>query len=210
MFARICSKMARLADVLFARPSPRTGATFAFALGFLCTAPGLSAAEDAALWSVLRSPGHLALLRHAIAPGTGDPAEFKLRDCSTQRNLSAEGRDQAARIGARFRTNGIQTARVFTSQWCRCLDTAQLLALGPVEELPVLNSFFQRYERREPQTHALKEWLAGQDLDEPLVLVTHQVNITALTSLHPTSGELVIIRRSGSGEISVVGTIETD
>lgn len=188
----------------------RVGATFALALGLLCTAPAVSAAEDTALWNALRSGGHAALLRHAIAPGTGDPPEFTLRDCGTQRNLSDEGRDQATRIGARFRANGIQKSGVFSSQWCRCLETARLLGLGPVEELPALNSFFRDYERRDPQTQALKEWLVGKDLDEPLVLVTHQVNITALTNVYPASGELVIIRRSENGEISVIGTIETD
>jgi broad specificity phosphatase PhoE len=152
----------------------------------------------------------VALLRHAIAPGTGDPLAFALGDCTTQRNLSDEGRDQAARIGARFSKNGIRTAAVFTSQWCRCRETAKLLRLGPVTELPVLNSFFRRRELREPQTRMLQEWLAGQDPERPLVLVTHQVNITALTGVYPRSGELVIIRRTNSGEISVVGSIATD
>lgn len=176
----------------------------------LCMTSALSAAEESALWNALRSGEHIALLRHAIAPGMGDPPEFALRECSTQRNLSAEGRAQATRIGARFRANGIRTAWVFSSQWCRCLDTARLLGLGPVRELPDLNSFFERYERREPQTDAMQGWLAGQTLDQPLVLVTHQVNITALTNVYPSSGELVVVRRSSTGEITVVGTIETD
>ncbi len=187
-----------------------TAANIAVAIGLLCNTTGLTAATDAAVWNALRSGGHVALLRHAIAPGTGDPPEFALRDCGTQRNLSAEGRAQAARIGARFRANGIQTASVFSSQWCRCLDTARLLRLGPIQEQPDLNSFFQRYDRRERQTQTLKAWLASQDLDKPLVLVTHQVNISALTNVYSASGELVIIRRSNTGEISVVGTIETD
>ena len=176
----------------------------------LCSAPGTSAADDAALWRALNSAGHVALLRHALAPGTGDPAHFVLRDCSTQRNLSREGRDQAARIGARFAANGIGQARVLSSQWCRCLETAKLLGLGPVEELPVLNSFFRRYERREPQTRGLEDWLAGQPLDRPVVLVTHQVNITALTGVYPSSGELVVVRRAEDGALTVLGTIETE
>ncbi len=184
-------------------------ATLAGAL-LACSAPGPLAAEDEVLWRALGSPGHVALLRHALAPGTGDPAEFVLRDCSTQRNLSHEGRAQAARIGARFAANGIKQARVLSSQWCRCLETAKLLGLGPVEELPVLNSFFRRFERREPQTNGLKDWLAGQALDRPVVLVTHQVNITALTSVYPSSGELVVLRRAKDGALSVLGTIETD
>ncbi len=172
--------------------------------------PGPSLAGEAAAWKGLRSGGHVALIRHALAPGTGDPAAFTLDDCSTQRNLSDAGRAQAARIGARFRKEDIETARVFSSQWCRCLETAKLLALGPVEELPILNSFYERRENQTPQTRALEDWLAEQDLGEPVVLVTHQVNITALTGVFPTSGEMVVIRRTEDGGIVVVGTIETD
>ena len=152
---------------------------------------------------------HVALLRHAIAPGTGDPPQFELGQCATQRNLSEEGRDQAEKIGDRFREKKIQSAQVFSSQWCRCLETAKLLKLGPVEELAALNSFFQRYERRESQTRMLLEWIASQNLDRPLVLVTHQVNITALTGIYPESGELVIVYRSNTGDISTIGTIKT-
>lgn len=162
------------------------------------------------VWDLLRQGGHVALLRHAIAPGTGDPPEFTLRDCATQRNLSTAGRRQAAAIGDRFRENGIPSAQVFASQWCRCLETARLLDLGPVLELPLLNSFFRQFERRERQTAELKDWLAAQDLTRPTVLVTHQVNITALTGVYPASGELVVIKVGDHGEVSVVGTLETD
>ncbi len=172
--------------------------------------PGPSAAGESAAWQGLRSGGHVALIRHALAPGTGDPAAFTLEDCSTQRNLSDRGRGQAARIGDRFRERGIETARVLSSQWCRCLETAELLGLGPVEELPILNSFFERRENEERQTRGLEGWLAEQDLDRPVVLVTHQVNITALTGVFPTSGEMVVIRRSQDGGLVVVGTSETE
>jgi phosphohistidine phosphatase SixA len=103
-----------------------------------------------------------------------------------------------------------QTARVFSSQWCRCRETAELLELGPVNELPALNSFYQRPENRKPQTEALREWLEKQDLSSVHVLVTHQVNITALTGVFPSSGELVIVRAPGNGDITVIGTIEAD
>jgi broad specificity phosphatase PhoE len=180
------------------------------ALCLVLAVSGQAAADEAPLWRALRSGGHLALLRHALAPGTGDPPGFTVDRCETQRNLSDEGRRQAGRIGARFRTNGIPAAEVFSSQLCRCLETARLLGIGPVRELPFLNSFFRRYERREAQTRRLKTWLAGQDLDRPLVLVTHQVNITALTGVYPGSGELVVVRRGDEGRITVVGTIATD
>jgi broad specificity phosphatase PhoE len=104
----------------------------------------------------------------------------------------------------------MSVASVFSSQWCRCLETARLLGLGPVTQQPVLNSFFRNYERREPQTRMLREWIARQKLNAPLILVTHQVNITALTGVYPQSGELVILRRDMGGELSVAGTIRTE
>ena len=181
-----------------------------FVFCLLCAIPKFTYAADTVLWDSLRSGESIALMRHTIAPGTGDPPEFMLGDCNTQRNLSSEGRDQAMRIGARLRENGIHTARVFSSQWCRCLDTARLLELDAVAELTIINSFFQQYENREPQTQALREWITAQNPDDPLILVTHQVNITALTGIYPSSGEMVIIRRAGGVELEVVGTIKTD
>lgn len=186
------------------------GLLIAVLVAVFCSSPAQSSERDAALWNALRSGGHIALLRHAIAPGNGDPPEFRLGDCQTQRNLSAQGRDQATRIGELFHSHGMQTAQIFSSQWCRCLETARLLRLGPVEERPFLNSFFNDYARREPQTSMLREWLDQQALSEPIVLVTHQVNITALTGVYPGSGELVIVRRSETGDLTVVGSIETN
>ena len=164
---------------------------------------------EANLFNALRTGRSFVLLRHAIAPGTGDPENFTLGDCSTQRNLSAAGREQAAAIGELFRANGIDSARLFSSQWCRCRETAVLLNLGVVDELPYLNSFFQRYQQQDFQTRKMKEWLGVQKFERPLVLVTHQVNITALTGFYPSSGELVFASRSAEGHISVLGTIKT-
>jgi broad specificity phosphatase PhoE len=145
----------------------------------------------------LRDVGQVLLIRHAEAPGTGDPEAFRVGDCSTQRNLSEAGRDQARAIGAWLRDRGVARARVFSSQWCRCLETAELLGMGPVEELPALNSFYQRPADREPNLEALDVFLAAQPPDgELLVLVTHQVTISAV------SGEFV---RSGRGVIKTLG-----
>lgn len=170
----------------------------------------LSSDDEAGLWKAMRAGEAIVLLRHALAPGTGDPADFEVEDCSTQRNLSDAGRRQAESIGNMFRQHGIEKARVLSSQWCRCLETARLLKLGPVEEMPHLNSFFRRYERRDLQTQKLRAWISRQNLDQPVVLVTHQVNITSLTEVYPSSGEMVIVSRLKSGEISVLGTIKTD
>jgi len=171
---------------------------------------GYSAENQAALWPAVQSGSTMVLMRHAIAPGTGDPETFAIGDCLTQRNLSEAGRRQAQAIGDLFRANKIAKVRVFSSQWCRCLETAELLGLGPVEELPELNSFFQKYERRDYQTEELKKWMHRQSLDQPIVLVTHQVNITALTDIYPGSGEIVIVKRVDSGALSVLGRIETE
>jgi phosphohistidine phosphatase SixA len=174
--------------------------------------PMQAAAADAAseLWQKLRSGTHFAMIRHAIAPGFGDPDDFRIGDCSTQRNLSDGGREQARRIGDLFRGNSIASAALHTSQWCRCRETAELLDLGAVNEFPALNSFFQRPEREAGQMAALRQWLSLQDPDKPLVLVTHQVNITALTGVYPASGEIVVVQLPDSGEVSVAGTIRTD
>ena len=185
-------------------------AIIAIALGFAFDTDRAAAESRAALWDALKSGNHIALLRHAIAPGTGDPAEFTIGDCNTQRNLSQQGRAQAVEIGRQFRLNGIPAARVFSSQWCRCLDTAELLQLGPVQELASLNSFYQRFENREPQTQALREWISNHDLSGVTILVTHQVNITGLTGAYAGSGELVIVHVPQDGDMTVVGTIEPD
>ncbi|MFM1814089.1 MAG: hypothetical protein RLZ98_784 [Pseudomonadota bacterium] len=175
----------------------------AFLMSLLLANP---AAATESLWEVLRSGKAVAMMRHAIAPGTGDPNNFRLGDCATQRNLSDEGRKQAQRIGARFRRAGIVQARVFTSQWCRCRDTASLLGLGPANELPALNSFYATPANEDRQTERLRNWLSKQPGD-PLVLVTHQVNITALTGVYPRSGEIVVLRMSPEGKVAVLGRL---
>ena len=186
------------------------GLTLAFL--FLSALSSVARAADAAdgVWAKLRSGGHVALIRHARAPGFGDPAQVVIGDCSTQRNLSDEGRDQARRIGAKFRANGIAAARVVTSQWCRCRETAALLGLGDPADLPPLNSFFADRSTADAQTAATKDWLAARDLSQAHVLVTHQVNITALTGVVPASGEIVVVRVGADGAVTPAGRIPTD
>ena len=178
-------------------------------LVFASTA-GLRADQVDALFASLRDGAAVAIMRHALAPGTGDPADFTLGDCTTQRNLSDEGRAQAAAIGARLRAQGIEAARVFSSRWCRCLETARLLGLGEVEPLPPLDSFFRDRARGPGQTEALREFLSRLPAGPPVVLVSHQVNITALTGVYPQSGEIVLVRPDGVAETAVLGTIEPE
>ncbi len=164
-------------------------------------------ANEQDLWQELKKENHFVLIRHALAPGTGDPPDFNLRECATQRNLSEKGRNQARNIGRFFRAKGIHRAQVYSSQWCRCLETATLLYLGPVQELEILNSFFRHFEKRKEQTAALKSWINDKEIRAPLILVTHQVNITAFTDIFPGSGEMVIVRKDGQNQFVVLGTI---
>jgi phosphohistidine phosphatase SixA len=166
--------------------------------------------SDAALWEALRSGEAAALMRHALAPGTGDPAEFAVDDCAVQRNLSVEGRAQARAIGERFRRNGVDQARVYASRWCRCLDTARLLALGEVQPFDGLNSFFRMRSAESERTAATLTLIQQQTAAgrQPLVLVTHQVNITALTGVFPASGEIVVVRPD-TDAVQVLGRIDT-
>jgi len=161
----------------------------------LCSLPMAAGAAENDLAQLLIKPDHVILLRHARAPGTGDPAHFRLGDCSTQRNLSQEGREQAVRIGVRLRAAGLAETTVYSSQWCRCLETARNLAVGPVVELPALNSFFQSPEMERNYSGALRAWIAAADLSRPAVLITHQVNITALTGIFPAEGEALVLHR---------------
>jgi phosphohistidine phosphatase SixA len=191
------------------------GSTLLLGLVFLLLiALGSGWASDAdneqQLLSAFKQGDHVALMRHALAPGIGDPENFQLEDCSTQRNLSQEGRDQALKIGARLKEAGIVNADVFTSQWCRCLETAELLEFGPPVPLPALNSFFREYEKKQDQTEALSSWLENQPIARPLILVTHQVNITAFSGVYPDSGEIVLMRRNDDGRFGVVGSIRTN
>ncbi|WP_123631898.1 histidine phosphatase family protein [Salinisphaera orenii] len=168
---------------------------------------GTAAAADAAgLWRGLAAGETVALMRHASAPGLGDPANFALDDCDTQRNLSAAGRAEARAIGARLRDHGIDHAVVRSSRWCRCLDTARLLDVGEVVPTPALDSFFEDREAGPGQTRTVRRLLADDASGRPRVLVTHQVNITALTDVFPASGEIVVVRPGPEG-LAVVGRI---
>jgi len=171
--------------------------------------PAAPAGEDAeAAWDALGRPGAVAIMRHALAPGTGDPAGFRIDDCSTQRTLDARGRAQARKIGAEMRARGVRFDRVLTSRWCRCRETARLMDVGPVEAFPVLDSFFADRRANGPrQTAALRDFLDDRPAGERILLVTHQVNITALTGRGVTSGEVVVLDPAAAAEGSVAGTI---
>lgn len=173
----------------------------------LCWPESAIGTDQEAAFDALREGRAAALVRHALAPGVGDPAEFRIDDCGTQRNLSDEGREQARATGERLRAAGITAARVYSSQWCRCLETARLLDLGEVQELPALNSFFNNRSRSERQTADLRSFLRAAPPSDPVVLVTHQINIRALTGQATRSGEIVVVALPPGEQASVLGRI---
>jgi phosphohistidine phosphatase SixA len=184
-------------------PSPQPTATQTVA-----TATTEPAASD--LWAQMREgTGYVVLLRHAITtPGTGDPDNFVLTDCSTQRNLSDEGRAQSVQIGDAFRRRGIPIAQVLSSQYCRCVDTARLMNAGEVVEAPMLNSFFEDRSTEPAQTAQVREAiLAHRGQAGVVVMVTHMVNITAISGVVPRMGGAVVMRTNANDELEVAGEL---
>ncbi|AFZ67221.1 histidine phosphatase family protein [Deinococcus peraridilitoris] len=176
-----------------------TGWLIALGLG----TPSIASAQND--WRVLTN-GAVVLFRHALAPGTADPPGFRLNDCRTQRNLNAEGRAQARRIGEAFRARRVTVTRVLTSQWCRARETAMLAFPGVARDEAAFNSFFGDSEREAGQTSAARGVLSRWNGPGVLVVMTHQVNITALTGIVPASGEGVIVRFE-DGRLKVLGRV---
>lgn len=177
------------------------------ALVALCASAPVRAADDAA-WAALRAGGHVLIVRHAQTdPGIGDPQGFRLGECATQRNLSGAGRVQAEAMGRSLAARGVAIGPVLSSRWCRCLDTARL-AFGRVEPWPPLDSFFGERSTEPAQTAAVRARVADWRGRDNLVLVTHQVNITALTSDIPAPGEALVLRPAGSGGFVLAGRVQ--
>lgn len=172
---------------------------------------GADAAAGNELIERIKTGGYVLMIRHAHAPGTGDPSGFTIGDCTTQRNLDDQGRTQARRIGAWLRAGGVMSARVYSSQWCRSRETAQLIGLGPVTDLAALNSFFNKPEAAESALADLRAFLARQPPDgELIVLVTHFVNISGIAGIGVLSGEGVVLALTGDGGYEVVGRLRFD
>lgn len=150
----------------------------------------------------LASPNYVLMIRHAYAPGVGDPPGYSLDRCETQRILNQEGKNQAVRIGQWLRAQGLTEALVFTSVWCRCQETASLLRLAQPEVLPALASFFDQGAKAPQQNRALQAFIARQRLlkgGKALVLVTHHVNIREFTGENIGSGDLILVRVDEQG-----------
>jgi len=182
---------------------------FLAALAALACAPAW-AIEDARLWEQLRRGGNVILVRHASTlPGLGDPPEFKLGDCATQRNLSEAGREEARRIGERLRAERVPVAQVYTSPWCRCRDTA-MLAFGKSEDWAALSSVFDLPDKDREYTERVKKRIgtySSREMKGNVVMVTHNVNIASLTKLSVAPGEMVVVRPDGCCGLRVVGRL---
>lgn len=182
----------------------------AFVLAALAAPLARGEDEAARTWKRLREGGHVILLRHAsTVPGVGDPKEFRLGDCATQRNLSEEGRAESRRLGERLKAERVPVGAVYTSPWCRCRETA-MLAFGRAEDWEPLSSFFDHPHREAADTESLKKRIAGysrRPKGPNVVMVTHNVNIAALTKLSVAQSEMVVVRPDGCCSLKVVGRL---
>ena len=167
-------------------------------------------AAERDIWTQMReNTGYVVLLRHAkTVSGTGDPPGFELDDCATQRNLSEEGREQAKQIGKEFRERKIPIKKVLSSQYCRCLDTAQLLNLGTVEPAPMLNSIFEDRSTATQQVEQTRQQIIDhRDNSGVVMMVTHYANIVEISGVAPQEGEIVVTRANQQGDLEVAGQI---
>ena len=171
---------------------------------FLCSfIQGSLASND--VISSLQEGGKLVFIRHALAPGGGDPENFDINDCSTQRNLNSAGIEQAKRIGQFFKDNNIPIEQVFSSEWCRCQDTAKN-AFGEFKTFDALNSFFSSKfaKNRDKQMKDLKFFIKNWNGDQNIVFVTHYVVIGEVLNTNLSSGEIAVTNKS----FNLIGTIE--
>ena len=160
-------------------------------------------ADDKILNS-LQEGNKIIFIRHAIAPGNGDPENFNIKDCSTQRNLSENGIKQSKKIGLFFKNNKIKIDKVLSSEWCRCKDTAKY-AFENFETFDALNSFYdEKFAANETrQINDLKKYIKNWDSDKNLVFVTHYVVISSILNTGSSSGEIIISDKN----FNIIGSI---
>ena len=176
-----------------------------FIIFFLKLSLKLQAKENS--WKPAQDGNKIIMIRHALAPGRGDPKGFKINDCSTQRNLDETGVNQSKNIGKLFKEKKIKIDQVLSSQWCRCKDTAKY-AFKNYKEFSALNSTFSApYDKNEKkQINELKNFVKKWNgKGGNLILVTHYVVILAMTGQASSSGELIIVDKN----FNVLSTINT-
>ena len=178
-----------------------------FLIIFITLTTSIKADSNKNLMKQLKDGEKLIFIRHAYAPGSGDPNNFNLNDCSTQRNLSNEGKNQAKNIGEFFRKNKIKIKKVISSEWCRCKDTSSL-AFGSFETKNFLNSFYSSkfVKNKNSQMLDLRKYIKNFKSKKNLVLVTHYVVISEALNYAPSSGEIVISDK----KFNVIGTFKTN
>jgi len=170
---------------------------------FAATAAGATEAG----WALLRDGGHVVLLRHAFAPGSGEPANFDIEKCNTQRNLSDAGRQQARKLGALFAARAAPVERVLTSRWCRTKETARLaFGTDDVEEFHALDPFTPNSPEKDAQSKEVLDEIRAWSGSGNMVMVTHLENIAALTGENAREGEAVIVQLRDEG-LHVLGRI---
>ncbi len=176
-----------------------------FIIIFISLTTSIKADLNKNLINQLEDGGKLIFIRHAYAPGSGDPNNFNLNDCSTQRNLNENGRVQAQYIGEFFRTNKIEIDKVLSSEWCRCKETAKI-AFRYFSTNNFLNSFYDsKYKKnKDKQVDALKNYIKQFKGNKNLVLVTHYVLISEVLNYAPSSGEIVVSDKN----FNMIGSIE--
>lgn len=185
-------------------------ALLSIATAILLCAPVL--ADEAGL-AALKAGGHVAMIRHGLTtPGAGDPLGFKLEDCANQRNLIEEGREESRRLGRLLRERGIQIDRLLSSEWCRCVETAELIGMGAVGKESALNNFYGRPQNRERQVREMRALIAGWKGSGNLLLSTHGANIGALMGINPVTAEGVVLQPAPGTEegFRVVGRISPE
>ena len=156
---------------------------------------------------ILKKNNNIIFIRHSIAPGLGDPENINLKDCKTQRNLNSEGIKQSKKIGNFFKKNKISIGQVYSSEWCRCKETASI-AFKEYETKNFLNSFFSAKfaNNRKKQIIDFDKFLSTWDKDQNLVFVTHYVVISEILNYAPSSGEIVVSDKS----LKVIDTLEIE
>ena len=166
------------------------------------------AQADEALWALLQQGGHVVLLRHALTdPGVGDPPGFRLDACATQRNLSEPGRSEARRLGEALRERRVPVARLLSSPWCRCLDTARLVFAREAEVEPALGNLFGRADREAGQVAALRALVGRPVAGGNVFMVTHGSTAYALTEVSPAPAEMVIVEPRPGGAFRLAGRL---
>jgi len=160
-------------------------------------------AEENKVILELKKGEKIVLIRHALAPGLGDPSNFDLSDCKTQRNLSEEGINQSKRVGVFFKSNSIQIDKVYSSEWCRCKDTSKY-AFGEFTTFSGLNSFYRDSSKGPAHIKSVKDLVNNWKSNKNLVLVTHHVTIVSLTNYYPSSGEIVVTDKS----FKIIGSVK--